>query len=141
MMMNYTKRLCLTAVLLIGFSGVLHCIGDRVSANGLSVFQKATQNARDTKSLPTIFISELPVEALDTLKRIKQGGPFPYPKDGTTFRNREKRLPVRERDYYKEYTIKTPGVRSRGARRIVAGSRGEFYYTHDHYKTFRLIME
>ena len=76
-----------------------------------------------------------------TLGLIKQGGPFPYPRDGITFGNREGRLPSHRRGYYSEYTVKTPGRRDRGARRIIAGSRGEFYYTDDHYKTFKLIKE
>ena len=89
----------------------------------------------------TIAASELPSEAKATLKLIKHGGPFPYPKDGTTFNNREGRLPGRTRGYYKEYTVKTQGRRDRGARRIIAGADGEFYYTDDHYNTFRLIKE
>lgn len=85
--------------------------------------------------------SLLPPEARETLARIKAGGPFPYPQDGRTFQNREKRLPLRERGYYREYTVKTPGARDRGARRIVAGRGGELYYTEDHYRSFRRIIE
>jgi ribonuclease T1 len=83
----------------------------------------------------------LPPEAKHTLTLIKRGGPFPYRKDGIIFGNREGRLPPRPRGYYKEYTVKTPGLRHRGARRIVAGSGNEFYYTDDHYNTFKLIKE
>jgi ribonuclease T1 len=86
-------------------------------------------------------VSDLPWEARQTLSLIKQGGPFPYPRDGITFGNREGRLPYHRRGYYSEYTVKTPGRRDRGARRIITGSRGEFYYTDDHYQTFRLIKE
>jgi ribonuclease T1 len=92
-------------------------------------------------SIRTIMLSELPAEAKETLALIKQGGPFPYPKDGVVFGNREGRLPHRARGYYKEYTVKTPGRRDRGARRIVAGAAGEFYYTDDHYASFKLIKE
>ncbi len=88
-----------------------------------------------------ISIISLPPEARETLRLVKQGGPFPYPKDGTTFGNREKRLPLKPRGYYKEYTVRTHGARDRGARRIIAGSGGEFYYTDDHYNTFKLIVE
>ena len=85
--------------------------------------------------------AELPTEARETLALIRAGGPFPYPQDGRTFQNREKLLPQQARGYYREYTVKTPGVRDRGARRIVSGKGGEFYYTADHYRSFRRIIE
>lgn len=90
---------------------------------------------------PEIAVSELPAEARDTLASIRKGGPFPYSRDGTTFFNREGRLPAAERGYYREYTVPTPGERTRGARRIVAGRGGELYYTDDHYRTFRRIRQ
>jgi len=83
----------------------------------------------------------LPPEARDTLARIERGGPFPYRKDGSTFHNREGLLPARNAGYYREYTVRTPGARDRGARRIVAGAGGERYYTDDHYRSFRRIRE
>lgn len=88
-------------------------------------------------------IAELPREARETLGLIRQGGPFPYPKDGAVFGNFERRLPARPRGYYREYTVKTPGSRDRGARRIIAGDHPPliFYYTTDHYRTFRRIEE
>lgn len=92
-----------------------------------------------------IDLAELPPEARDTLRLIKAGGPFPYDKDGTRFGNRERVLPQRSPDHYTEYTVRTPGERTRGARRIVAGgdprTSGEYYYTDDHYKSFRRIRE
>ena len=87
-----------------------------------------------------IRITQLPVEARATLELIKAGGPFPYRQDGRTFSNREKRLPHKARGYYREYTVRTPGARDRGARRIVAGSQGDYYYTDDHYRSFRRIV-
>lgn len=83
----------------------------------------------------------LPPEALETLALIQRGGPFPYRKDGTTFQNRERLLPAKPRGYYREYTVPTPGARDRGARRIVAGGNPPevFYYTADHYSSFRQI--
>lgn len=83
----------------------------------------------------------LPPEAIETLALIQRGGPFPYRKDGTTFQNRERLLPARPRGYYREYTVPTPGARDRGARRIVAGGKPPevFYYTADHYGSFRQI--
>lgn len=84
---------------------------------------------------------QLPREALETIALIRQGGPFPYERDGAVFRNRERLLPVRERGWYREYTVKTPGARDRGARRIVAGRDGTLYYTDDHYRSFKRILE
>jgi ribonuclease T1 len=105
--------------------------------------------AREAAQAPDVAIADLPGEARDTLVLIKRGGPFPYRKDGTTFGNFERRLPQRARGYYREYTVPTPGARDRGARRIVAGAgagrdartSGEYYYTDDHYRTFRRIRE
>ncbi|MBE0626374.1 MAG: ribonuclease [Burkholderiales bacterium] len=96
-----------------------------------------------------VLAADLPGEARATLALIKAGGPFAYAKDGSVFGNREKLLPPRERGYYREYTVKTPGARDRGARRIVAGagdlgverSSGEYYYSDDHYNSFRRIRE
>lgn len=81
----------------------------------------------------------LPAEALDTLALIERGGPFPHRQDGGTFQNRERLLPARRRGYYREYTVRTPGSRDRGARRIVSGGNppAEFFYTDDHYRSFR----
>jgi len=84
---------------------------------------------------------ELPREAQRTLALIKAGGPYPYAQDGRIFANRERALPPQKRGYYREYTVPTPGVRSRGARRLIAGRGGEYYYTDDHYRTFRRIRE
>ena len=85
--------------------------------------------------------AHLPPEARETIALIRQGGPFSTPRDGATFGNREKLLPARERGWYREYTVKTPGARDRGARRIVAGRDGTLYYTDDHYRSFKRILE
>ena len=93
--------------------------------------------------------SFLPPEAIDTLRAIGRGGPFPYDRDGVVFQNRERRLPDHPRGYYHEYTVRTPGASDRGARRIIAGrgtsgspaTGGEYYYTADHYNSFRRIRE
>ncbi len=84
---------------------------------------------------------QLPKEAIQTIALIKQGGPFPHQRDGVAFGNREKMLPSRERGWYREYTVRTPGERTRGARRIVAGRDGTLYYTDDHYRSFKRVLE
>lgn len=91
--------------------------------------------------LSEVEAAALPKEARETLALIRAGGPFPYQKDGSVFGNRESLLPKRERGYYREYTVRTPGARDRGARRIIAGRGGEYYYTDDHYRTFRRIRQ
>ncbi len=83
---------------------------------------------------------DLPPEARQTLQLIERGGPYPYQRDGAVFGNFERLLPLRERGYYREYTVAT-GSRNRGARRIVAGASGERYYTDDHYRSFQRIRE
>ncbi len=110
----------------------------------------AATQACEARYLASIAVAELPAEAVYTLRLIQQGGPFPYPrKDGSTFGNFERRLPAQPRGYYREYTVPTPGRRDRGPRRIVAGegrgrdvtNSGEYYYTDDHYRSFRRIRE
>lgn len=87
--------------------------------------------------------SELPPQGRDTYEKIRAGGPFAYDKDGVVFGNRERILPNEKRGYYREYTVKTPGSRDRGARRIVCGGKPKApdacYYTADHYSSFRRI--
>jgi ribonuclease T1 len=88
-----------------------------------------------------VRLADLPPQAWETVGLIQQGGPFPYRKDGAAFGNRERLLPDAKRGYYREFTVPTPGSRDRGARRIVAGGNGELYYTDDHYRSFRRILE
>lgn len=115
-----------------------------VLAFALAAFAFPAQAQRE--SAPTlgdkeIAARDLPREARDTLALIRKGGPYPYAKDGTVFGNREGRLPRQKRGYYREFTVRTPGERTRGARRIVAGERGDAWYSDDHYATFRRIRE
>lgn len=88
----------------------------------------------------TVKLAQLPAEARQTVALIDKGGPFPYAKDGVVFGNYEKLLPQQKRGYYHEYTVRTPGSRDRGARRIVTGQDGGIYYTDDHYKSFRTVL-
>ncbi|WP_171166003.1 ribonuclease domain-containing protein [Usitatibacter palustris] len=101
----------------------------------------ATAQKAPPPAVTDIALAQLPAEARDVLQRIRKGGPYDYAKDGAVFGNREARLPAQKRGYYHEYTVKTPGERTRGARRIVMGKGGEAYYTADHYNTFRRIRE
>ena len=106
-------------------------------------------SARGPVPVGDVPVAVLPAEARATLALVKAGGPFPHAKDGSVFGNREKMLPRRQRGYYREYTVQTPGARNRGARRLVAGAgasgdvrtSGEYYYTDDHYNSFRRIRE
>jgi ribonuclease T1 len=109
-----------------------------------AVLLGGTVTAGPANAAPTavgsICHSDLPSHAYDTLRLIEQGGPFPYPQDGTVFHNREGLLPQEPTGYYHEYTVKTPNVSTRGARRIVTGEdHQEDYYTADHYASFDLI--
>lgn len=103
---------------------------------------QAAPSTHDAQSgLPTVMLAELPGEARETLHAIKQGGPYTYDRDGVVFGNYEQILPKQARGYYHEYTVKTPGARNRGVRRIVCGPLPECYYTADHYQTFKRIRE
>lgn len=117
----------------------------------LSVFAALPAPVQGQERLGAIPVSALPAEARETLALIRKGGPFPYRKDGAVFGNFEKRLPSQPRGYYREYTVPTPGLRNRGARRIIAGRNAtqgaralhhaEYYYTEDHYRSFLRIQE
>ena len=95
----------------------------------------SSDNGKKAQNLPDY----LPAEGKTTLELISRNGPFPYRQDGAIFQNREKRLPQKPRGYYHEYTVETPGLSHRGARRIVTGGDPVeiYYYTEDHYDSFR----
>jgi ribonuclease T1 len=116
-------------------------VGLLIACTSVWAFQKYESNTE----LPTLSIAQMPAEAKTTYALIAQGGPFPYDKDGSVFGNREKILPQHKRGYYREYTVRTPGVRTRGARRIVCGGKPRMpdacYYTSDHYASFFRITE
>ena len=121
----------------------------RIAALLLSALLFAPAFAPGAVPAGEIAFTGLPVEARQTLDLIRKGGPFPFKQDGVVFGNREKLLPQKARGYYREYTVKTPGSRDRGARRIIAGSgtsgdvktSNEYWYTDDHYNSFRRITE
>ncbi|MFJ9847802.1 ribonuclease domain-containing protein [Streptomyces sp. NPDC101150] len=130
----------LASALLIGGTAV--AATPAVAAPHQVTAYAATAHAKTVQvnAVGDICYSKLPSQAHDTLGLIEKGGPFPYPKDGTVFDNREGILPAQGTGYYHEYTVITPGSPDRGARRIVAGEKkDEDYYTADHYKTFDLV--
>ena len=95
-------------------------------------------------SLGSVALSVLPPEAQQTQRLIHAGGPFPSSRDGVVFGNFERVLPRRERGFYREYTVPTPGAQNRGARRIVCGGKrptqpDACFYTADHYASFYVI--
>jgi len=107
----------------------------------LLLFSFVLQAQRRQPNIATVSAAELPKEARQTIALIKKGGPYPYKKDGVTFGNFEKLLPLHERGYYREFTVPTPSSRDRGARRIISGKAGELYYTDNHYQSFRRVLE
>ncbi|MGE0072548.1 MAG: ribonuclease domain-containing protein [Thiomonas sp.] len=143
------RSFLLTGLLLATLSFALPGLQSGLCGGGWPI---ATAQARETahherqrQSLPTVTVAELPPQARDVLRRIHAGGPFDGPKDGVVFGNYERLLPSKPRGFYREYTVPTPGARNRGARRIVCGGAAHHpevcYYTHDHYASFRRIVE
>ncbi len=114
-------------------------------AFALAPMAASARNVPEITGSPPIALAELPPQGRATYALIHQGGPFPHDKDGVVFGNRERLLPANKRGYYREYTVDTPGARTRGARRIVCGgpprTPDACYYTSDHYASFRLIRE
>ena len=103
------------------------------------------RSAAAGQTLSALQVTDLPREGQETYQLIRKGGPFPYEKDGTVFGNRERLLPREPRGFYREYTVRTPGAKDRGARRIVCGGQAPrkpeaCYYTQDHYASFRKIV-
>lgn len=131
MPLGTAKEFVLTSLLAVAWA----LSGDPVSA----------RTPRSSDEVAQVALAELPPQGRATYRLIRQGGPFPYEKDGTVFHNRERLLPLHPRGYYREYTVRTPGSKDRGARRIVCGGPPTIpdtcYYTADHYASFRRIVE
>ena len=124
------------SLLSAGLLGVALLAGPGIQAKG-----PAPAVAQANQS---IALADLPKQGRETYALILAGGPFPYEKDGTVFGNRERILPAQKRGFYREYTVKTPYARTRGAKRIVCGgsqaAKPEVcYYTEDHYASFKRI--
>lgn len=124
-----TSKLALSCLLVLAT-----LVGSAVGARGVG----------KAESADLVPLQSLPVQGQETYQLIHRGGPFPYEKDGSVFGNRERLLPGKKRGFYREYTVKTPGERDRGARRIVCGGLATTpevcYYTADHYDSFRRIV-
>ncbi|WP_370639289.1 ribonuclease domain-containing protein [Corynebacterium sp. CNCTC7651] len=116
----------MAACLLLGGCGVLEASGSTPSG------------------LPAC--GRLPAEATSTIELVKAGGPFPYPdNDDKRFGNYEGVLPDEKLGYYREYTVETPGLGHRGARRVITGGGTDgvvdsWFYTADHYESFCEIV-
>jgi guanyl-specific ribonuclease Sa len=129
-----TAALFAFVLLFLGGTGVAEATP---SAAPFSVQQNA---CGDLAGFSRVALSSLPAEASTTYDLIQTDGPFPYPKnDGVVFGNREDLLPDCASGYYHEYTVPTPGSSDRGARRIVTGDAGEYFYTGDHYASFKVV--
>jgi len=126
----------------LDFAAIAVCLG---------LFFAPCTNLVQAKSVPEavvtapIALQDLPKEGQETYLLIRQGGPFRYEKDGVVFGNRERLLPPASRGFYREYTVRTPGEKTRGARRIVCGGDEprlpkKCFYTQDHYASFREIV-
>ncbi len=108
-------------------------------SSGPSVSASVRPGATSSRSGAQVALSSLPVQARQTVTLIQHGGPFPYSHDGIVYQNREKQLPTEPAGYYHEYTVVTPGSDDRGERRVVTGKDGRFWYSDDHYASFRQI--
>ena len=126
----------------LGFAGIAVCLG-LLFAPCTNLVQ--AKSAPDAVVTAPIALQDLPKEGQETYLLIRQGGPFRYEKDGVVFGNRERLLPAASRGFYREYTVRTPGEKTRGARRIVCGGEEprlpkKCFYTQDHYASFREIV-
>ena len=132
---NFRKCLSCVVSLLMASCVVIACLSSTPSW------------ARDTGAkISVIALKQLPRQARQTHSLIHSGGPFPYRKDGTAFGNRERLLPAQGHGFYREYTVPSPWLRDRGARRIVCGGRqrqapDHCFYTDDHYASFSRIVQ
>jgi len=116
-----------------------------VVALALALMSPPSAARANPEAIPPVPLAALPAEAQSVYALIHEGGPFRYDRDGIAFGNREALLPAKPRGYYHEYTVRTPGTKSRGARRIICGGPARkpdsCYYTDDHYRSFRRISE
>lgn len=126
--------------------------GEATSQPSSQASSSATTTSSNTPTSESISsnscsMSELPQKADEVVDDILAGGPFDYPdNDGVRFGNYEGVLPQESSNYYREYTVETPGLSHRGPLRIVTGGSNPtdpevWYYTSDHYETFCAITD
>jgi len=84
-----------------------------------------------------IYVGDIDVNV--TLDRIRSGKHVSEPHDGAVFNNRERRLPVKDRAWYREFVHAPKGFPFPGPQRVILGKSGEVYYTGDHYKSFTKV--
>ncbi|MFF9393736.1 ribonuclease domain-containing protein [Streptomyces griseoluteus] len=137
---NSGRARLLAGVLAVLGALLAGCAGTDTATEPPAASRHAASVPAWAAGMATVPESRLPVEARRTLALIDKGGPYPYARDGIVFGNFEGRLPRHQRGYYHEYTVPTPGSSDRGARRMVTGDGGEFYYTDDHYNSFRAVL-
>lgn len=128
----FTVRRGIIKLALTGFLIATSWVGIGASAGAVSAGEQ------------TVALSDLPPEGRETYRLVHLGGPFPFEKDGVVFGNRERLLPGKTRGYYREYTVRTPHSRNRGARRLVCGGPSTqpetCFYSSDHYASFRKVV-
>lgn len=128
----------LVVLVTLAVAAGLNTFGDQASAS--------VATSLPSSAFASVAWTQLPEQGQLVMHQIREGGPFRYEKDGTVFGNRERLLPGEKRGFYREYTVTTPGLSHRGARRIVCGgfkprTPDACYYTEDHYRSFRLIVQ
>jgi guanyl-specific ribonuclease Sa len=127
-------------VLVIGGWAVKNAVSDNPAPKTSSSSSPNAAAVKPIGGLQVKALSSLPPQAADTWKLIQAGGPFPYPRnDNVVYQNRNKVLPIRQANFYHEFTVKTPGSPDRGARRLITGQGDELFYTGDHYDSFVVV--
>jgi ribonuclease T1 len=138
-MINPIGRL-LTVASCIAATAIFATTQPAISGSGVTSLSAPPVRTSTVTRIPSISIDRLPPEASETIQLIERGGRFPYRQDGTVFGNRERRLPIAPYRTYHEYTVPTPGLQTRGARRIIAAPQHVYYYTGDHYRSFQQVV-
>jgi ribonuclease T1 len=133
---NLRWAIVLGVLLFVGVQFFLRSQQPQVSAGGSSLVVK-NQTIRDQDGR-VVYRGD--VDLAPVLARIERGERDSHRNDGSIHRNREGRLPRQaDQDYYREYVVRTPGLRSVGPQRLVIGKNGETYYTPNHYQSFMQV--
>ncbi|NUS42806.1 MAG: ribonuclease [Mycobacteriaceae bacterium] len=132
----------------LGLLAILLCVAGVLALRSANLPPPARDSGTSVTpgaGAPTGRPAEIPANAWQTLRLIDEGQwpppDSPATKGGTTWNNRESRLPRRTQSgapiTYREWDVnrKQQG-RTRDAERIVTGSDGTAWYTGDHYRTF-----